>query len=205
MNLYDKYILPKVTHMLCSLGPVMKQRAKVVPGAEGRVLEIGIGSGLNLPYYNKSRVDHLFGLDPSKEMWSRVKDNLPEHGISVEFLRGYAEDIPLDDASVDTIVMTYTLCTITDSMASLTEMRRVLRPNGKLLFCEHGAAPDKAVVKWQNRLNPVWKRLGGGCNLNRKIPELIKTGGFKFSKIETMYIPGFKPAFFNYWGVAKPI
>jgi len=181
----------------------MRQRAKVVPAARGRVLEIGIGSGLNLRYYDPDRVSRLWGLDPSAEMW-RIAEKQAPRKIDVEFIQGSADAIPLPADHVDTVVVTYTLCTIPDAVGSLTDVRRVLRPGGELRFCEHGVAPDDKVRKWQERLNPVWKRFGGGCNLNRPIPSLLEQGGFEIRSLETMYIPGWKPASFNYWGVASP-
>lgn len=204
-RLYDKYILPKVTNALCASRPNMKQREKIVPLASGRVLEIGVGSGLNFEFYDTNKVDYLFALDPSEEMWSIAKKRKNKNRLQVEFVKGVAEEIPIDDNAVDSIVITYTLCTIPDVQSSFSEMRRVLKPGGKLIFCEHGIAPDKSMQRWQNLLNPLWKKLGGGCNLNRDIPQLIKNGAFKIEKLDTMYIPGFKPACYNFWGVAKPI
>jgi SAM-dependent methyltransferase len=156
-----------------------------VPLAEGRVLEVGIGSGLNLPFYAPGKVRHLWGLDPSKEVWALA-----------------AEEIPLDDNSADTVLVTYTLCTISGILAALGEMRRVLKQGGRLIFCEHGAAPDEGVRRWQNRLNPIWKRVAGGCNLNLPIPSVLERAGFKIREMDTMYLPGWKPVCFNYWGTA---
>lgn len=202
MSFYDKYILPKVVHFTCSMKPNMRQREKVVPLTKGQVLEIGFGSGLNLPFYDLAKVNHLWGLDPSLEMWAIAKENVQDFSINFEFLQAPAEEIPLDSTSVDTIVVTYTLCTIPDVLPALQDMRRVLKPGGELIFCEHGEAPDEKVQKWQDRLNPIWKKLGGGCNLNRKIPSLLVEAGFKIQGLDTMYIPGWKPASFNYWGLA---
>jgi len=171
MGIYEKYVMPKLVHFTCGLKPTMKQREKVVPLAEGRVLEIGIGSGLNIPFYAAHKIKHLWGLDPSSEMWSIARKNAAQHHIDVEFIQSGAEAIPLDSNSADTVVMTYTMCTIPEVRSALDEIRRVLKPGGKLVFCEHGLAPDKDVQRWQNRLNPAWKILGGGCNLNRPIPQ----------------------------------
>ena len=182
----------------------MKQRQKIVPLAYGNVLEVGIGTGLNFAYYDTVKVDRLFALDPSEEMWALAKEQLNTSQINTEFTKGYAEEIPLDSNSIDSIVITYTMCTIPDVEASLSEMRRVLKTHGELIFCEHGIAPDKSVRRWQNLLNPIWKTVGGGCNLNRNIPKMLVEGGFNINNLETMYIPGFKPASYNYWGVAKP-
>jgi len=202
MGIYDRYVLPKVVHFVCGLEPTMRQREKIVPLAGGRVLEIGIGSGLNLPLYDVSKVEHLWGLDPSREMWAIAEKRMNGVDLDVEFVEGDAANIPLDDDSADTILITYTLCTIPEVLPSLTEMRRVLRPGCELIFCEHGRAPDPGVSKWQDRMNPIWKRFGGGCNLNRPIPSLLETGGFTVQTLETMYLPGWRPASFNYWGTA---
>ena len=204
MALYSRYILPRVVHFTCGLKPNMRQREKVVPHARGRVLEVGIGSGLNLPFYDPANVSKVWGLDPAPEMTQiaeRAARSLP---FEVEFIGLPGDEIPLEDGSVDTVVVTYTLCTIPDTTAALRQMSRVLRPGGELLFCEHGAAPDARVRRWQDRLNPLWKRVGGGCNLNRPIPALIEAGGFRIKSLDTMYIPGWRPASFNFWGTAVP-
>lgn len=202
MGLYSKYVLPKVVHLTCSMKPNMRQREKVVPMARGRVLEIGIGSGLNFPYYDAERVTKCWGLDPAPEMLRLAKRAAGSVPFEVEFLEVPADDIPLEDCSVDTVIVTYTLCTLPDTQPALREMARVLDPGGELIFCEHGAAPDASVRRWQDVANPLWKRLGGGCHLNRPIPELIERGGFRIDHMENMYIPGWRPASFNYWGKA---
>ena len=202
MGFYDKYLLPKLVHLTCGQNPTMRQREKVVPMATGRVLEIGIGSGLNIPFYDAEKVTHLWGLDPSAEMWSIAQKHAQEHHLDAHFLHSGAESIPLEANNVDTVLITYTLCTIPDVRASLEEIKRVLKPGGKLIFCEHGKAPDEHVQRWQNRLNPVWKRLAGGCNLNRSTPELLEQSGFESNDMQSMYLPGWKPATFNYWGTA---
>ena len=204
MKLYDRFILPRVVHFTCSRRPNMKQRAKVLPAATGRVLEIGFGSGLNLSFYDGARVQHLWALDPAQEMWDLARERVRGAPFTVEFLNAGAEDVPLTDAAVDTVVVTYALCTIPDVLAALSEVKRVLKPNGRLLFCEHGVAPDEGTRRWQNRVNPLWKRLAGGCNLNRPIPSLLQSGGLRVLELSTMYIPGWKPASFNYWGTAIP-
>jgi ubiquinone/menaquinone biosynthesis C-methylase UbiE len=182
----------------------MRQRQKVVPSAHGRVLEVGVGSGLNLPYYDAAKVSKVWGLDPSPEMIRMAKRAAHALPFEVEFIGSPGEEIPLEDDSVDTAVVTYTLCTIADTTAALRQVGRVLRPGGELIFCEHGAAPDASVRRWQERLNPVWKRIGGGCNLNRPIPAVIESAGFRITSLDSMYIPGWRPASFNYWGSAVP-
>jgi len=204
MGLYDRYILPKIIHFTCGLKPNMRQRAKVVPRAHGRVLEIGIGSGLNLPYYDSAKVSKVWGLDPSPEMTEMARRAAASLPFEVEFIGLPCDEIPLEDSSIDTVVVTYTLCTMPDTAPALRQISRVLRPGGELVFCEHGAAPDASVRRWQDRLNPMWKRLGGGCNLNRPIPALIEAAGFRIKSLDTMYIPGWRPASFNYWGAAVP-
>lgn len=203
MGFYDKHLLPRLVHFTCGLKPAMKQRQKVVPLAAGNVLEIGIGSGLNMPFYDRKRVRRLWGLDPSPEMWSIARQNAEQFELDTLYLESGAESIPLDDGVADTVVMTYTLCTIPEPERALAEIGRVLKPRGNLLFCEHGRSPDPSVQRWQNRLNPVWGMLSGGCNLNRPIAELLAGAGFHSPDLQTMYIPGWKPACFNYWGSAR--
>jgi len=204
MGVYSKYILPRVVHFTCGQKPCMLQREKVVPLASGEVLEIGVGSGLNLPFYDPARVTRLWGLEPSVEMRRLAANAVRALPFKFEFIDLPGEEIPLDANSVDTVLITYTLCTIPETQRALGGMVRVLRPGGKLIFCEHGAAPDADVRRWQERLNPIWNRLGGGCNLNRAIPDLIRSGGFEIDRMETMYLPGWRPAGFNYWGSASP-
>lgn len=203
MGFYDKYLLPKLVHFTCGQNPNMRQREKVVPLAHGNVLEIGIGSGLNIPFYDENKVNHLWGLDPSAEMWAIAQKNAEDHHLDAEFIQSGAESIPLDNNSADTVMMTYTMCTIPDIEAALEEIKRVMKPGGILIFCEHGQAPDISVRRWQDRLNPVWTKLSGGCNLNRPVAGLLEQSGFKSSDMQTMYLPGWKPATFNYWGTAR--
>ena len=203
MSFYEKRILPKLINFACGLGPMMKQRAKIVPMATGNVLEIGIGSGLNLPFYQKHLVKSLIGIDPSKETWALNEAITNQLGFDFKYFQTGAEAIPIDNQSIDTVVITYTLCTIPDTVDALQEIRRVLKPSGQILFVEHGKAPDKVVLKWQNRINPIWKKIGGGCHLNRDIPKIFRDNGFKINDLQTMYLPGWKPASFNYWGVVK--
>lgn len=203
MNPYDRYILPHLIHCVCKQNPSARQRQKIVPQAQGRVLEIGIGSGLNLPFYDKSQLDHLTAIDPSLETWQKGHINPESLAFEMEFIQAGAEDIPADNNSFDQVVMTYTLCSIPDYPKALEEIRRVLKPGGKVLFCEHGKAPEKAVQWIQNRINPIWGFFGGGCNLNRDIPKIFQDHGFRLPHLEQMYIPGPKFVSFNYWGSAE--
>ena len=204
MGFYDRHILPWLLDAAMSTKPITYQRRKVVPRAEGRVLEIGFGAGHNLPYYDAGKVTHLWALEPSKEMRARAAERVAASPIAIEFLDLPGEQIPLDDGCADNILITYTMCTIPDVMKALGEMRRVLKPTGRMIFCEHGAAPDAGVANWQRRITPVWKTLCGGCHVDRPIPKLIGDAGFRVEDMQTMYLPG-TPRFagFNYWGSAS--
>lgn len=203
MGFYDNHILPHILNVACSIKPVSLQRQKVVPVAEGRILEIGMGSGLNLPFYNTDKVDFVWGLEPSEGMRKRAQKRVQSTPFDVRWLDLPGEEIPLEDNCADTIVTTYTLCTIPDWLTAVRQMRRVLKPGGKLLFCEHGKAPDAAVRKWQDKLTPYWKKGFGGCHLNRDIPRLLREGGFDIEQLDSMYMPSTpKFAGFNYWGSA---
>ncbi len=204
MNFYQRYIEPTIVSFACSMKPIRRQREKIVPRAHGDVLEIGFGSGLNLPHYDASRVTRLYALEPSQGMRERAKARVAASPLTIDFLDLPGESVPLDSASVDSVLITYTMCTIPDVAKALREVRRVLKPGGEMFFCEHGRAPDAGVRKWQDRLNGVWGAIGGGCNLNRDIPALIRAGGFRVDELEEMYLPQSpKFAAYNYWGAAR--
>lgn len=202
MSFYEERILPHLINKACSASPTQKQRQKIVPLAEGRVLEIGFGSGLNVPFYDVSKVEKIWALEPSEGMRGKAKPLVDESALDIEFIDLPGEQIPLEAGSADTVLVTYSLCTITDAITALEGMRRVLKPGGRLLFCEHGRAPDDSVLRWQNRINPAWRRIAGGCNMNRDIPSLLEAGGFRMVSDERMYIPGVKVLSYNYWGIA---
>lgn len=203
MSLYERYCAPHLTNCLCGVGAIHKQRSKVVPKAKGKVLEIGMGSGLNLSHYDQSQVDFIWGLEPNEGMRKKAKKNLAASPIEVKWLGLPSEEIPLEDNTADTVLLTYTLCSIDGWLQALGEMRRVLKPEGTLLFCEHGLASDENVQKWQQRLNPIWHSITAGCNLNRKVPECLEQGGFKIQQLDSGFIKGPKIATFNYWGSAE--
>lgn len=204
MGWYDERILPHVINLACSTRQTRKQREKIVPLAQGDVLEIGLGSGLNLRHYDAAKVRKIWGLEPSEGMRKLAQDNVDKCNLDFEFVDLPGEEIPLENDSVDTVVVTYTLCTIVDAVKALEGMRRVLKPGGRLLFAEHGRAPDDNVRRWQGRLNSVWGKVSGGCNMTRDIPQLIKDAGFKLDMDERMYIPGPRVLSYNYWGSASP-
>ena len=204
MSFYEERILPHIINKACSASPNQKQRQKIVPLAEGRVLEIGFGSGLNVPFYDTGKVEKIWGLEPSKGMRIKARPLVDASTLDIEFIELPGEEIPLDANSADTVLVTYSLCTIPDAVTALEGMRRVLKPGGKLLFCEHGTAPDENIRRWQDRINPAWRKIAGGCNMNRDIPALLEAGGFKVVSDERMYIPGVKVLSYNYWGSAVP-
>ncbi|WP_148862741.1 class I SAM-dependent methyltransferase [Marinobacter fonticola] len=207
MSFYDDRILPHLIDLSCTIGPIMKLRQKLVPMATGEVLEVGMGSGVNLQYYNPDKVSLVWGLEPSEGMRRKAASNVARSPVEVRWLDLPGERIPLDDDSIDTILLTYTLCTIPDWHLALKQMRRVLKPGGKLLFCEHGRAPEPGIRKWQDRITPVWKKVAGGCHLNRPIGKLIEESGFEIETLENLYLDNApKVAGYIYHGVAvKPV
>ena len=205
MNLWERYVVPPLISMACSARPIMRQRMKLVPQAEGVVLELGFGSGLNLPHYNPAKVTKLFALEPAPGMVKRARKATEGAPVDVEIVPAKAEDMPLGAASVDTVLVTYSLCTIPDPVTALDGARRALKPGGRLLFCEHGLAPDAEVQRSQRRIEPFWKPIAGGCHLCRDIAGLVEQGGFRAEGVETMYLPKTPPwAGFNTWGSAVP-
>jgi SAM-dependent methyltransferase len=203
MGFYQDQIVPRLINLAMRHPRFAEYRGRVLSAAEGRVLEIGIGSGLNLPFYGR-RVEQVIGLDPSRKLLAMARCADAAKTRAVELIESSAENIPLERASVDTVVTTWTLCSIPDSVRALAEMRRVLKPGGRLLFVEHGRAPDPNVVWWQDRLTPAWRCLAGGCHLNRAIAELIEGAGFGFDRLQTGYMPGPRPMTFLYEGSAQP-
>jgi ubiquinone/menaquinone biosynthesis C-methylase UbiE len=204
MGFYARRVLPHIINMAMKNKDATRLRAVWVPQASGEVLEIGIGSGLNLPFYS-GEVRRVVGVEPSLVLQKMARERETARHTKVEFLSQSAEDaLPLPDRSIDTIVMTWTLCSIPNASKALAQMKRVLKTEGRLLFIEHGRAPDPHVVAWQDRLTPVWKRIGGGCHLNRKIDELISDAGFKIGELKTCYLPGPHPMTYTYQGFAQP-
>ncbi len=204
-NFYDLHICPHIIDFFMNMNIIKKQRLKVIPNAKGKVLEIGIGSGSNLEFYDQSQVEKIYALDPHPKLEDMTKKKADKLGIEVDFFPVKADKIPIEDHFFDTIVCTYTLCSIEDPIKALKEIKRVLSPSGQYIFSEHGLAPEENVVLWQNRLNPIQKVIGGGCNLNRNIPHLIEESGYKIDELNQGYIPGPKFISYHYWGHSVPI
>lgn len=202
MGWYERHVLPKLIESACGQKPMRELRARYVTRACGDVLEIGIGSGLNLPHYG-DQVSSVTGLDPHVQLTAKAKERATRIDTPVSLLQVSGEEIPADDARFDTLVCTWTLCSIPNVYAALREMRRVLRPGGKLYFIEHGRSPEAHVEKWQHRIEPLWKKIGGGCHLTRKADELIEDAGFCITELESGYQPGPKFAAFMMHGVAE--
>lgn len=196
-------MLPRLIDLAMRNKEATRYRRKTIPAAAGRVLEIGAGSGLNLPFYGAS-VTHLYALDPSPALLEMARAKRPSGGFPIEFFERSAEEIPLEARSVDTVVTTWTLCTVPDAAKALREARRVLEPGGTLLFVEHGHAPDPQVQKWQRRLDPLWSRVAGGCHLDRRIDRLLREAGFDILELENEYLKGPRPFTYTYRGHARP-
>ncbi len=206
MAFYDRFILPNLINSACKQGPIMKQRAKIVPEAEGIVAEIGMGSAPNLPFYDPKKVKALIGIEPNPGLRKKATRAIAASDLDIELLDGRAEALPLEGGSVDTVVLTYTMCSLPDVPGALSEVRRVLKPGGRLLICEHGAAPDEGVLKWQRRIEPAWKVVGGGCHLARPIDRMVEAGGFRFDTLLAEYVPKTpKIVGYDYVGMARTI
>lgn len=203
MGGYARFVLPRLIDWAMKNPDVTRLRAEWIPQVRGRVLEIGMGSGLNLPFYS-GEVQSVLGLEPSPELQHKARRRAAGRDLPVEFVSQSAEErLPLPEASIDTAVCTWTLCSIPNAALALQQVKRVLKPQGRLLFLEHGQAPDAGVVAWQDRLTPVWKRLTGGCHLNRRIDQLLRDAGFEITQLQTGYLPGPRPITYTYQGFAR--
>ena len=204
MGLYSRYVAPWLVDCACGTKPIAYQRRKIIPQASGVVLEIGAGGGRNFALYDRDKVERVIALEPDAAMVKRGRERVPD-GLKLDWLERGAETAGLAPGSVDTIVTTYTLCTIPDAVGALAALRSALKPGGRLLFCEHGLAPDADVTKWQKRIEPVWRPMAGGCHLTRDVDAMIKAAGWRIDTAERMYLPG-TPRFagYNVWGSARP-
>ncbi|MDA7796373.1 class I SAM-dependent methyltransferase [Gammaproteobacteria bacterium] len=202
MSLYETYVLPKLLDFCCGLQGFQNKRSQIVPLAYGKILEMGIGSGLNFDYYNFEKVEEIIGVDPAISSVAIAKSRAPKYNSKISFIESSAEALDLESLSFDCVVIGYSLCTIPNPLKALAEAHRLLKPQGSLLFMEHGLAPEPGIQKWQNRLTPAWKKIGGGCHLNRNIEGLISSSGFSFEQLSKKYIKGPKVATFQYCGKA---
>ncbi len=200
-SLYERYVLPRLIDKACGQPPMTELRSRYVPRARGEVLEIGIGSGLNLPHYTGA-VTSITGVDPSAELNEKARERAADLDIPVSVLGISGEDLPVGNNHFDTVVCTWTLCSIPNPYRAVEEMRRVLKPGGELLFVEHGRSDDPRIQKWQARVEPLWKKIGGGCHLTRRADDLLEAAGFRVTEKETGYVPGPKIAAFMLHGVA---
>jgi ubiquinone/menaquinone biosynthesis C-methylase UbiE len=201
MGFYERWIVPRLLDLAMRNRLLDDYRQRTIETARGLVLEVGVGSGLNLPLYG-SAVTRVVGLDPSPELLRLASNRTADAVVPVSLLRGSAEHVPFRDAVFHAIVITWTLYSIPNPIAALTEMRRVLRPGGRLIFVEHGLSPEIRTARWQHRLTPYWRRISGGCHLDRKMEELIRAAGFQIDAVETGYMTGPKPWTFMYQGSA---
>ena len=205
MTLYEKYFLPKLLDCCCGMEGFQKKRAQIIPRVYGRVLEIGIGSGLNFDFYDFERVTEIVGVDPAVTSLVIAKSRASNFHSKISFIEATAESIDLESSTFDSVVIGFSLCTIPDPIQALAEANRLLKPGGSLFFIEHGLAPEPNVQKWQHRITPMWKKIAGGCNLNRNIEELILAEGFIFKDLKKKYIKGPKIASYLYYGEAPKI
>ncbi|MDX1571255.1 MAG: class I SAM-dependent methyltransferase [Xanthomonadales bacterium] len=196
-SLYDRHVMPRLVNLACSSPAIESRRRRVIPEAEGIVVEIGFGSGLNLAHYDRARVEKVIGVDPVAEMTELGRRRLEEYELPIEVISAGAEDMPLESNSADTVILAFTGCTIPEIDAAMAEMARVIKPDGRLLFAEHGLAPDEGVARWQHRLNDLWKRFSGGCNLNRDVPGLLRSAGFEIVRRDSSYL-SWTPRFLGY-------
>lgn len=202
--LYDAHVMPRLVTFACGGGAIEHRRRAVVPLARGRVFEIGCGGGLNLPLYDRERVTVFAGIDPHPGLLERSRSRARARGWEVDIRQGAGEDIPFADRGFDTVVCTYTLCSVSDPRQVLRELRRILKPGGRLLFLEHGRAPDPDVVRWQFRIEPAWTPLAGGCHLTRRIGASLRANGFEVEPIGQAYLARApRPLGWMEWGVAR--
>lgn len=203
MGVYAEQVLPRLIDLALRGGEISRIRRRAASGLSGEVLEVGFGSGLNVPFYPDT-VTRVRAVDPARVAKGLSAKRVDASPIPVEFVGLDGQHLPLGDNSVDHVLVTWTLCTIPDVEAALSEIRRVLRPGGRLHFAEHGRSPDAATARWQDRLTPLQMRLFGGCHLNRQVDELIESAGFAILEIDKHYLSGPKPLTFTFEGLASP-
>ena len=201
---WERHMVPRMIGCACAQPQIMKARSRIVPQASGDVLELGCGGGINMAFYDPAKITSFSGVDPSPALLDRSREAAQAIGLNADIRGGIGEALPFDDASFDTVLITFTLCSVDNQAAVLSEMRRVLRPGGKALFLEHGSAPDADVRKWQRRIEPIWKRIGGNCHLTRDITAAYEKAGFTIAQGDNGYMPK-SPRPFSWieWGEAR--
>lgn len=204
MGFYSGWLFPRLLDLVMQQQQMIPFRRRIGNAATGRVLDVGIGSGLNLPFYG-GQIESVLGVDPSSELLHFAEERAHNVSTPVELLRASGEALPIEDRSIDTAVVTFTLCTVDNATTTLAEIRRVLKPGGRLLFAEHGRAPERGVARWQDRLTPIWRRIAGGCHLNRKPDDLIRSAGFRIEALDAGYLKAPRPMGFVYAGSACAI
>lgn len=204
MPLWADRVLPFLVEKACRSRAILDERKRWVPRAHGEVLELGVGSGLNLAFYDRDRVERVTGIDPSAALLDRARPRASEAPVAVELVRAPAEALPFADRSFDSVVVTYALCSVEDPARALAEVRRVLRPGGELIFVEHGLSPDARTRRWQHRLTPMWRRIGGGCHLDRDHAQNLRDAGFALDPLATGYTDGARFLSYTYEGIARP-
>jgi ubiquinone/menaquinone biosynthesis C-methylase UbiE len=203
MSLWSTHVLPRLVEKACRSHVIKEERARWVPRARGRTLEIGVGSGLNLAFYDPARVGKVTGIDPSEPLLSRARERASGSPVPVELIQARAEELPFPDASFDSALVTYSLCSVEDPARALAEVRRVLRGDGELLFVEHGLAPDPGPRRWQQGLTPLWRRVSGNCHLDRDVFAALREGGFRVVDGRAEYGEGARWLSFTYEGAAR--
>lgn len=205
-RLYDAHVMPRLIRCACSTGQVMKRRSFIVPLAQGDVFELGCGGGINQEFYRQDAVKSYAGIDPHAGLLDNAREAARARGWPADLRQGVGEDIPFADSLFDCVVCTFTLCSVQDPARVLSEMHRILRPGGQVLFLEHGRAPDADVAKWQDRIEPVWKPLAGGCHLTRPIGSSFRGAGFEVEPLGQGYLPKApRFAMWNEWGSARKV
>lgn len=203
---WDRHGVPRLIKLACGTPQIMKLRSQIVPMASGDVFEIGCGGGINQQFYNSGAIDSYSGIDPGGKLLEYARAAAAEKGWDADIRKGFGEEIPFEDDRFDTVVCTFTMCSVQDQERVVNEMRRILKPGGKLLFLEHGRAPDPAVVQWQKRIEPVWKPVAGGCHLTRPITAAVRAGGFEVEQLGERYVPKTpRPVGWVEWGIGRKI
>jgi ubiquinone/menaquinone biosynthesis C-methylase UbiE len=204
LSLWADRVLPRLIEKACRSTTILEERRRWIPRARGEVLELGVGSGLNLAFYDPARVTKVTGIDPSAPLLARAAPRAAGAPVAVELVEAAAEQLPFADRSFDSAVVTYSLCSVDDPARALAEVRRVLRPGGELIVVEHGLAPDPRTQRWQHRLTPLWRRVGGGCHLDRDMTAILRDAGYRVDELTAGFSDGARWLSFTYQGAAQP-